>query len=231
MNKVLLFAGIFVIIILGGFFIYQNLSNHQEPPKNEEENIADNQQPEEFTTLMKALENKKIAMVIAFRNFRDAEYFVPKEVLETAGAQITTVSNKSGTAVGADGGEVEVDLLLSELEVANFNAVILVGGPGALQYLDNQDSYKVAQETITQNKLLAAICIAPAILAKAGVLQGKRATVWTSAMDKSAAKILEDNGAFYEDKSVIVDGGIVTGSGPAAAQEFGEAIKELLTLF
>ena len=177
---------------------------------------------------MESLENKKIAMIIAFRDFRDAEYFVPKEILEGAGAQITTASNKSGTAIGADGGEVEVDLLLSELETAKFDAVIFVGGPGALQYLDNQDSYKLVQETINQGKLLAAICIAPAILAKARVLQGKKATVWTSAMDKSAVKILEDNGAIYEDKPLVMDGKIVTAPGPAAAKQFGETIKELL---
>lgn len=170
-------------------------------------------------------------MVIASRDFRDAEYFVPKEVLETAGVKIITASNKSGTAVGTDGGEVKVDLMLSEINPAELGAVIFIGGPGALQYLDNQDSYKAAQETISQGKLLAAICIAPAILAKAGVLEGKKATVWTSVMDKSAVKILEDNGAIYEDKPVVIDGKIVTGSGPAAAKEFGETIKGLLTSF
>lgn len=241
MKKILLFGGIFAIIIVGGFLIYQTLNGHQEFPKDEEiplgpengiseeENIADDEQPEEFTTPMESLENKKIAIIIAFRSFRDAEYFVPKEVLETAGAQITTVSNQTGTATGADGGEVEVDLLLSELKVADFDTVVFIGGPRALEYLDNQESYKIAQETISQGKILAAICIAPAILANAGVLEGKRATVWTSALDKSAVKILEDKGAIYEDKLVIADGKIVTGSGPAAAQGFGETIKLLLT--
>jgi protease I len=179
---------------------------------------------------MADLENKKVAIVIAFRDFRDAEYFVPKEILEKAEAQIATASNKSGTAVGADGGEVKVDLLVPEINPADFDSVIFVGGPGALQYLDNQDSYKIAQETVNQGKLLAAICIAPAILAKAGVLEGKKATVWTNAMDKSAVKILEENDAVYEEKSVVKDGKIVTGSGPAAAQEFGQTVRELLTL-
>jgi len=228
-KKILLFGGIFVIII-GGFLLYQTLSNHQGFPKEEEiAQESDEGIPEESTTTMEASEEKTIAVIIAFRSFRDAEYFVPKEVLETAGAKITTVSNQTGTAIGADGGETEVDLLLSELKVADFDAVVFIGGPRALEYLDNQESYKVAQETIGQGKILAAICIAPAILANAGVLEGKRATVWTSAMDKSAVKILEDNGAIYEDKPVVTDGKIVTGSGPAAAQEFGEAIKELLT--
>jgi len=177
----------------------------------------------------KTLENKKIAMIIAFKDFRDEEYFKPRQIFEAAGADVKTVSNEKGTAIGADGGEVEVDLLVSEINPASFDAVVFIGGPGCLENLDNKDSYQVAKKTISQGKLLAAICIAPAILAKAGVLEGKKATVWTSVMDKSAVKILEDNGAIYEDKPVVIDGKIVTGNGPDAAQEFGETIKELLT--
>jgi len=177
----------------------------------------------------KTLENKKIAMIIAFKDFRDEEYFVPKEVLENAGAEIITASINLGTAIGADGGEIEINQLVSEINTAEFAAVVFIGGPGCLENLDNENSYKVAKKTISQGKLLAAICIAPAILAKAGVLEGKKATVWTSVMDKSAVKILEDNGAIYEDKPVVIDGKIVTGNGPDAAQEFGETIKELLT--
>ncbi len=174
-------------------------------------------------------ESKKIAIVIAFRDFRDAEYFVPKEVLEKAGAEIKTVSNKKGTAIGVDGGEVEIDLLISEINPTELDAVIFVGGPGCLKNLDKEGSYKIIRDTISQSKVLASICISPVILAKAGALEGKRATVWTSPFDKSAVKILEDNGAIYQDKPVVIDGKIITGSGPDAAQEFGEAIKKLLT--
>ena len=48
-------------------------------------------------------------------------------------------------------------------------------------------------------------------------------------MDKSAIKILEDNGVTYQDKLVVVDGKIITGPGPSAAKEFGEEIRNLLT--
>jgi len=179
----------------------------------------------------KTLENKKIAMIIAFKDFRDQEYFVPKEVLENAGAEIITASINLGTAIGADGGEVGINQLVSEINTAEFAAVVFVGGPGCLKNIDNEDSYKVAKKTISQGKLLAAICIAPTILAKAGVLTGKRATVWNSVMDRGPIKILEANGAIYEDKPVVIDGKIVTGNGPEAAQKFGETIKGLLTSF
>jgi len=81
--------------------------------------------------------------------------------------------------LGADGGEVAVDYNIKEVKPGNFDLVVFVGGPGALKHLDNETGYKIAGETIETKKHLAAICIAPAILAKAGVLKNKKATVWS----------------------------------------------------
>lgn len=174
------------------------------------------------------MEGKKIAMVIAFRNFRDEEYFVPREILEKAGVQIKTASNKLGKAIGVDGGEVEADLLIENLNPADFDAVVFVGGPGCLGNLDNENSYNVAKETISLGKVLAAICISPVILARAGVLEEKKATVWSSPLDKSPINILEENGVTYQNELVVVDGKIITAKGPAAAKRFGEALVEIL---
>lgn len=174
------------------------------------------------------LKGKKVAMIIAFKDFRDEEYFVPKEILEGAGAEIKNVSTQTGEAMGAEGGEVKINLLIQELNISDFDAIVFIGGPGALKYLDNENSYKVAKETISQNKVLAAICISSTILAKAGVLEGKKATVWSSSMDKSPIKILEENNAIYQADDVVADGKIITASGPAAAKKFGESIVDLL---
>ena len=179
--------------------------------------------------LEKTLKNKKVIMVISFRDFRDAEYFLPKEILEKVGVEIKTASNKAGQTIGADGGEVEVDLLTDQVNMVDFDGVVFIGGPGCLDALDNENSYKIARETVAQNKILAAICISPVILAKAGVLRGKKATVWSSPLEKSPARILEENGATYEDTPVVVDGKIITASGPDAAKDFGEKIVEGLT--
>lgn len=177
------------------------------------------------------ISSKKVIFIIAFRDFRDAEYFLPKEILESAGVKIITASTRKGLAIGADGGEIEIDFLVPEVRPPELDAAVFIGGPGALKYLDNEDSYKLARETIAQNKILAAICISPVILAKAGVLEGKKATVWSSPMDKSAIRTLEQYKAIYENNPVVIDGKIITASGPSAAEEFGEKIKELLTIF
>lgn len=171
----------------------------------------------------------KIALIIAFKNFRDEEYFIPKEIFEKNGAEIKTVSLKKGIAIGSQGGEAKVDLKIDELNISDFDAIVFIGGQGAAENINNGEFHQVAKKAIKENKILGAICIAPAILAKAGVLKDRKATVWTSFLDKSAVKILEENGVVYEDSAVVTDGKIITANGPGASKEFGEKIIGLLT--
>lgn len=171
---------------------------------------------------------RKAVFLIAFEDFRDQEYFVPKEILEKGKIEVKTASTKKGIALGADGGDTTVDLLLEEVKASDFNAIVFIGGPGCLEALDNESSYRIAREAVQQNKILGAICISPIILAKAGVLNGKKATVWASSLDRGPIKILEENGAEFIDEKVVQDGNIITANGPAAAEDFGKKILENL---
>ncbi len=174
--------------------------------------------------------NKKAAIIIALRDFQDKEYFETKEVLERAGVKTTTVSAKKETAMGVYGGEVNADLILDEINAADYDAVIFIGGGGALKYLDNEVCYKIIKETVRADKVLGAICISPVILAKAGALKNKKATVWSSPLDKGPIKILKENGAEYLDEDVVIDGKIITANGPSSAAKFGEKIIELINV-
>jgi len=169
-----------------------------------------------------------VLIIIAFRDFKDEEYFKPREILKKNNIEVKTASTEKGLAIGVEGGEAEIDFLVSEINPADYDAVVFVGGPGALKYLNNEISYEIAKKTITAGKILAAICISPVILAKAGVLKNKKITVWSSELDKSPIKILKENGAIYEDKPVVLDAKILTAHGPSAASEFGEKLVELL---
>lgn len=169
----------------------------------------------------------KIAMIIAFKNFRDEEYFIPKEVFEKAGATVTTVSTAIGTAIGVQGGEAESTETVEDLDVGQYDALVFVGGAGAHKFIENSDVHRIAQEAAKADKVLGAICIAPAILARAGVLFGKKATVWSSSMDKSAVNILKEEGALYREEPVVVDGKLVTARGPEVAKEFGETVLKV----
>ena len=174
------------------------------------------------------LKSKKAAIIIAFRDFQDVEYLIPKSILEENGIKVDTISSKPGIAIGAYGFEAEINEVSENLDVNKFDAIVFVGGSGCLKYLDNEISYKIVRDVIDSKKLLASICISPIVLAKAGVLDGKKVTVWTSSIDKNPVKILRAKGATYLNEDVVVDGFIVTASGPSAAEEFGKRIVEML---
>ncbi|MBI5745970.1 MAG: DJ-1/PfpI family protein [Nitrospirae bacterium] len=174
--------------------------------------------------MKKKLEGKKVAMVIAHQRFRDEEYLRPKEILEKEGVAVTTVSSKTDIAIGMLGAKVKPDLTLNDLKVKDYDALLFVGGGGAEEYWNNQKVHSIAVEAVQRKKVLGAICIAPVILANAGLLYGKKATVYESEIDKIKGK-----GAVYNDLAVVRDGNIVTANGPEAAEEFGMVIVEALS--
>jgi protease I len=166
---------------------------------------------------------KTVILVIAEQMFRDEEYQYPKIILEKAGIKVITVSTTLGEAVGKLGLKVKPDRLLAQLTVSQADALLFIGGGGSSQYFDDQTAHRLAREYAREGKIIGAICIAPVILARAGLLSGKHATVFPDGQVD-----LEQNGAFYTGNSVEVDGLIITGNGPAAAEEFGRKLVELL---
>lgn len=166
---------------------------------------------------------KKILMVIAQQNFRDEEYEEPKEIFLKAGFEVKTVAERRGEALGKLGARAWADFPFAEANVHNFDAVVFVGGPGAAHYFHDDEALNLVKDFEREGKLLAAICIAPSILANAGVLQGKKATVFPSEKENLQAK-----GAIYTGKPVEADGNIITASGPEAAEEMAGKIVEML---
>ncbi|MFH1230646.1 MAG: DJ-1/PfpI family protein, partial [Planctomycetota bacterium] len=113
-------------------------------------------------------------------------------------------------------------MLIKDVNVDDWDIVVFVGGVGAKEYYDDKVAHKIATETVKQNKVLGAICLAPVILANAGVLNGKNATVW-----KDEKELLIKKGVNYSEKDIEVDGKIITASGPTFAAEFAEQILKV----
>ncbi len=171
---------------------------------------------------------KRVALVIASKGFKDEEYFVTKQILEKSGFRISTTSNDPGIAIGSEGAGVKIDFPLESLHIEKFDAIVFIGGEGAIDCLDNERSYKIARDTIKKNRILGAICIAPVILARAGVLKNRKSTVWSGQLNKVPIAILKENGAIYKEKDVVIDGKIITANGLEAAEEFGKNIVQAL---
>jgi protease I len=174
----------------------------------------------------KDLEGKRILMIIAPSNFRDEELKIPKQVFEGKGAQVLIGSKGTKQAKGMLGMKVKPDLDIRDAKVSDWDAIIFVGGNGVEKHkLYEDEAYlKVAKDAYKEEKVIGAICLAPMILANAGILEGKDATAY-----HTAASYLKDHGAYYTGKAVEVNGRIVTAEGPRAAKEFAERIAELLT--
>ena len=166
---------------------------------------------------------KKVLMIVAPQNFRDEEFFETRTALEAAGYQVTVASLGVDKATGMLGGETPVDLDLEQANPADYDAVVFVGGSGASVYFDHPKALELARQAAQSDKVVAAICIAPSILANAGLLEGKQATSWPSEKEN-----LEAKGASYTGEPVTVDGRIVTASGPTAARQFGQTLAQLL---
>lgn len=172
------------------------------------------------------LKGQKILMIIAPQNFRDEEFSEPKAAFEKAGAKVEVASTTLGSARGMLGLEVKPDLLFASANPNDYSAIVIIGGIGAKQYLWGSDSLRqLAKQFQYQDKVVAAICLSPTVLAEAGLLNGREATVFP---DSEAVQILRNNGAIYSDKSVVVSGKIVTARGPESAREFAAAIIDQL---
>jgi|GEM_PF-154923 len=172
--------------------------------------------------------NINIIMVIPQKDFKDKELFEPKTIFEMYGAKVTIASNTKDKAVGMDGGVVTPDMLISDIEVDKLDALIFVGGTGVIEYIwDNQDLKNLIIEAVSKDKLIGAICLAPVVLANAGVLKDKPATMYP--WDEQVKK-LENGGARYIDQEVIEAGNIITGRNPDASKAFGLKIAKVLGL-
>jgi len=171
------------------------------------------------------MEKAKILMIVAPENFRDEEYQKPREILEQAGAEITVASKGTTEAKGLLGAKVKVDKEIEQVNIDDYQAIVFVGGPGSAVYFDDQEALNLAKSADEKGKIVSAICIAPSILANAGILSGKKATAYSSEKDNLVAK-----GAQFTGESVVMDGKIITANGPEAAEEFGRKLVEILKL-
>lgn len=165
---------------------------------------------------------KNVIMIIAPENFRDEEYFHTRESLEKKGIHVDTASTAKEAVSSVDKVKVDVDKSLSEVHL-DYDAIIFIGGSGAKIFINNEKALSLAKEYFESNKIVGAICIAPLILANAGILKDKRATIW-----EGAHKELTGFAVNYTAQKVEIDGNIITANGPQAAYNFGEKIADAL---
>lgn len=171
--------------------------------------------------------SKNVLMVVAPKDFEDVEFYAPKTLLEINGANVTVASTAS-KAIGLNGTTCTTDIMISNAKAKDYDAIVIVGGTGVISTLwDDKNLRNLLIDANKEKKLIAAICAAPPVLARAGILKNKKATMfpWSDGI-----KELTSNGVKYVDKEVVVSGNIVTGRNPDASIAFGLKLCEELKI-
>ncbi len=147
--------------------------------------------------------------------FEEVEALCPLDIMRRAGLKVTTVGIGSGMITGAHGITVKADICDVDYSGAELEMIFLPGGmPGTLNLEKSAVVQGAIDSALVKNSYIAAICAAPSILGKRGILRGREAICYPGFEDQ-----LE--GAVISDKKVVTDGRIMTAAGMGVACEFG----------
>ncbi|MBQ3262021.1 MAG: DJ-1/PfpI family protein [Oscillospiraceae bacterium] len=145
----------------------------------------------------------------------ECEGLVSVDLLRRAGIDVTIASAwEELRVVGAHGIAIECDALLSEVDYADFDALLLPGGmPGTENLFESEIVRALACDYAEAGRIVAAICAAPTVLGRLGLLKSRRATCYSGCEDRLFA-------AEHVDADTVRDGNIITGRALGAAIPF-----------
>ncbi len=167
-------------------------------------------------------------LILATDGFEQSELFGPRDALKDAGATVTLASIKKDPIQGMEhdqkGATITPDMLITEVDSDDYDALVLPGGVANPDTLRMQPrAIEIIQEFFDAGKTVAAICHAPWLLIEADIVDGKRATSWPSLRTD-----LENAGADVVDEEVVIDGNLITSRKPDDIPAFNDAIIEAI---
>ena len=147
------------------------------------------------------------------------------DILRRAGVEVVSAGLRSGTVTASRRTKLVPDMTLDEALDWPYDMVVLPGGlPGADNLAGDARIMALLKRMAQEGKYTCAICAAPTVLAKAGVLSGKRATAYPGFLEKMGLKDVVHQG-----DAVVVDGKVITSRGPGTAMDFALALVEALS--
>ena len=165
-----------------------------------------------------------MVVVLLAEGFEEIEALTPVDMLRRAGIKVLTASIGTDTAVrGAHGITVVADTLADGLVGADIDMLVLPGGmPGALNLDASKTVDTLVTEVYARGARLAAICAAPLVLGRRGLLRGKRAVCYPGFEGELVGADISSDG-------VVTDGSITTAKGMGAALPFAKELVALLS--
>ena len=155
--------------------------------------------------------------------FEEIEALCPVDIMRRAGLTVTTVGIGGREIVGSHGITVRADISDSELCAEDIELIFLPGGMPGTKNLDASKAVHQAIDlAIEQNAYIAAICAAPMILGKRGILNKKEAVCYPGFENYL------DGATVPADKKIVTDGMIITAKGMGVATDLGLEIVRVL---
>jgi len=157
--------------------------------------------------------------------FEDVEFWEPAKALKEAGHEVVTIGLVKGEKVKGKKKKtkVKIDQSFSDEMPENFDALLIPGGYSPDKLRAHEKPVEFVKDFMEKDKPVFSICHAPQILVTADVLQGRTLTCY-----KSVIKDIENAGAHFIDKEVVVDGNLVSSRNPDDLPAFNKAIVEKL---
>jgi len=154
--------------------------------------------------------------------FEEIETSAIVDIFRRAKIEVVTAGLKGkGEVEGAHGVKFISDVALDEIRPDDYDAIVLPGGyPGFVNLGNDKRVLNLVKDMYAKDKYVAAICGAPSVLSKSGVLKGSNATIYPGCRD-----MLTD--AEYMDERVVKDKKIITSQGPGTAIEFAIKLVEV----
>lgn len=164
-----------------------------------------------------------MVLVLFAEGFEEIEALTVVDILRRAKIDVITAGVGSKSVIGSHEIKIECDIELSdEFLDKNLSALVLPGGmPGTLNLEKSETVIELIKKAYKEDTLLAAICAAPSVLGKLGLLRGLEATCYPG-----FEKYLE--GAVLSEKGVCQSGKIITGRGMGCSIDFALKILENL---
>lgn len=163
------------------------------------------------------------ALMLSAENFEDSELLVPLYRLQEAGYMVDVAAAGPGVIRGMHGYEVPVARTFDQVEPADYAVLVLPGGKAPAAIRIDPRVQAIARAFFTADKPVGAICHGPQTLISAGLLRGRRATCY-----RTVASEMQEAGALYEDREVVVDGRLVTSRHPGDLPAFMRELMGLL---
>lgn len=156
--------------------------------------------------------------------FEEMEAVAPIDILRRLKIEVTTVGVTGGSVIGSHGIEIKADKKIEECDFSDLTALILPGGmPGTTNLGNNKLLTELIKDVAKSGKLIAALCAAPSVFGKLGLLKDRKFTCYPS-FEKGY------DGDYSNSPLVVSEGTypVITAWGPGAAYKFGFAVAEYI---